>query len=223
MEVTADAGQVDHGRDPRRPQVGRGHRRPSAAGSPASRRPRPRAPPSRRRPAPPDRHAGRSPRRRRCRRRRGRRAPCRGSSGSGGPAPGSRYANAALTLTPSSTLTGSIPKPTPPSRSSRSSARGQAEGRRRVEAGAVERADLVLGVGAHGQPLERARERRPNRVGAPAGVAGRRGPAVVVGRAADGDDAPVVGGAAADHPGARERDRLASGDLSAARSPSRAR
>ena len=43
----------------------------------------------------------------------------------GRPRAGSRYANAVLMRTPPSTLTGSEPKPTPPSRSSRSSARGR--------------------------------------------------------------------------------------------------
>ena len=116
-------------------------------------------------------------------------------------------------------FTGSIPNPTPPSRSSRSSARGKAEGCGGLEAGAVERADLVLAVRPHEHPLERPRERRPDRLAAPARVARGGGPAVVVVGAADGDDAAVVRRAAADHPRARERERLAAGEVAARVAP----
>ena len=85
------------------------------------------------------------------------------------------------------------------------------ERRSRVEAGPVERPDLVLGVVPDAEPLDRAREERPQRVRAPGLVPDGAGPAVVVLRAADRDDAAVVRGAAADHPGARQLDRPAQG------------
>ena len=73
----------------------------------------------------------------------------------------------------------------------------------------MERPDLVLRVGSHPHPLERPCEAGRTDAGAPAIVARERGPAVVVLRAPDRDDAAVVRRAAADHTGALKRDRLA--------------
>ena len=223
VQVAADARELERRRrsPPRAARPGR--RRPSAAGSRASRRRRRRERPSRRRCAPPRRRAGRPPRDHSRTGRSGRRAHGRGSSGSARPRAGSRYANAAFTLTPPATLTGSIPKPTPPSRSSRSSARG------RPSAAAASRHARWNGP-TSSSPYVRTSSRSSARASAgriasapqrPSPVS--RGPGVVVGRAADGDDAAVVGRAAADHPGARKRDRLAPGDRRRSRSPSRAR
>ena len=95
----------------------------------------------------------------------------------------------------------------------------QAEGGSGVEAGAMKRTDLILRVRAHGEAGERTRERGPDRVGRPAVVAGRDRPAVVVGRATHGDDAAVVGRAAADHSCPGKRDRVTTRQLSAPVAP----
>ncbi len=88
----------------------------------------------------------------------------------------------------------------------------QPEHRSRLEAGTVERPDFVLCIRSNLEGLQGAGERGSDGVGAPARVAGRRCPRVVVGRATDRHNAAVVRGAASDHPGARERNRFAPGD-----------
>ena len=126
---------------------------------------------------------------------------------------GSTYANAALTLTPSFDVDRLEPESDATVELVEVIGSRQPERRSRLEAGLVERADLVLCVPSNLESPQGAGERGTDGVGAPARVTGRLCPRVVVGRATDRHHAAVVGGAAADHAGARERNRLASGDL----------
>ena len=116
-------------------------------------------------------------------------------------------------------FTGSMPKPSPAVEVVEVVGPRQAERRSRIEAEAMEGADLVVRIGAHREALERSRERGPDRVGRPTRIAGRGRPAVVVRRASDSDNAAVVSGAAPDHARPREGDRLPSGQLAARVAP----
>ena len=115
------------GRSPGRFEVGPGPPRPSAAGSPESRRHRPRrtiVPAAMRSSS--SRAADRRPHRHRPELKVDRRKSARSRIVRLGRArAGSTYAKAAFTLTPPSMLTGSTPNPIPPSRSSRLSRRVQ--------------------------------------------------------------------------------------------------
>ena len=145
VQVPADAAQLEDGGDPRRLEVGRiadaralqdRGRAVRAGGEHDRRRRDPLLAP-----APPDDHLATAARRRR---RSGHRGHGRESSGSVAPRAGSMYAKAALTLTPPSMLTGSMPKPMPAVEVVEVVGPRQAERRGRVEAEAMERADLVV-------------------------------------------------------------------------------
>ena len=94
-----------------------------------------------------------------------------------------------------------------------------AERRCGIEAGTVEGTNLVVTVGAHGEPGEGSRECGTDRISPPTAVACCSGPRVVVRRAADRDNAAVMRRAAPDHAGSGKGDRLSSGELAAAVPP----
>ena len=121
---------------------------------------------------------------------------------------GSTYANALLTRTIPSMLTGKGATPAFSSRSLKSSTAGIPLRRDRVPAGALERGQLTGTDAPHPQRRPRRGEQRLKVPRRPAGIA-RGSPAVVIEAAPEHDRARIMRGAAADHARAAEPDHPA--------------
>ena len=119
--------------------------------------------------------------------------------------------NAVFTRTPPSMLTGSTPKPTPPSRSSRSSITQAGRARRPRGRGGGTGRPRPRRVHANTQALKRAGEQRPQRVGAPALRRRRSWPSRRSPRRTQNDAAmhPLWDEQPPDHPRARRLDGAA--------------